>query len=74
MTKWPEVFAVKDQTMAQVSVEQKVPLYGVPSELLSDRGAAFLSKLMEEVYLVLGVEKVTYHPQIDGLFCFMVLW
>ena len=55
LTKWPEVFPVKDQTsltIARILVEQIVPRHGVPSELLSDRGAAFLSKLMEEVYLL----------------------
>ena len=55
LMKWPEVFPVKEQTsltIARILVEQIVPRHGVPSELLSDRGAVFLSKLMEEVYLL----------------------
>ena len=43
--------------------------HGVPSELLSDRGASFLSKLLQ-VYLVMGIHKANttpYHPQTDGL-------
>lgn len=47
-----------------------MPRHGVPVELLSDRGAAFLSKLMEEAYSLLGIHKTnttTYHPQTDGL-------
>ena len=43
---------------------------GVPRELLSDRGANFLSSLLQEVCKVMGVHRVnttTYHPQRDGL-------
>ena len=38
--------------------------------LLSDRGANFLSKLMAEIYHLLGVKKLNtsaYHPQSDDL-------
>ena len=41
LTKWPEVFAVQDQTAATIArllVEEIVPRHGVPSQLLSDRG------------------------------------
>ena len=73
LTKWPEVFATPDQsalTIAKLLVENVVCRHGVPAQLLSDRGAAFLSQLMKEVCKVLEVEKVNstaYHPQIDGL-------
>ena len=73
LTKWPEVFAVPDQTaltIAQLLVGKIISRHGVPGELLSDRGAAFLSGLMEEVYRLIGIHKVTttaYHPQTDGL-------
>ena len=53
LTKWPEVFATKDQsslTIAKLLVENIVARHGVPGELLSDRGKGFLSKLMYEVY------------------------
>ena len=39
-------------------------------QLLSDRGAAFLSGLMQELYHLLGIHKVNttaYHHQTDGL-------
>ena len=42
----------------------------MPAQLLSDRGKAFLSKLMLEVYQLIGVHKTNttaYHPQTDGL-------
>ena len=73
LTKWPEVFAVADQsaaTIARLLVEQIVSRHGVPSEVLSDRGKAFLSGLMGEVEKLLGFHKVNtsaYHPQTDGL-------
>ena len=47
-----------------------VSRHGVPAELLSDRGAAFLSTLLQEVRHLLGVHKVNttvYHSQTDGL-------
>jgi len=47
-TKWPEVFGTADQTsptIAKLLVEEIISQHGVPSELLSDRGTMFLSKL-----------------------------
>ena len=68
LTKQPEVFATPDQsalTIAKLLVENVVCRHGVPAQLLSDRGAAFLSQLMKEVCEVVGVKKVNttaYHP------------
>ena len=73
LTKWPEVFATVDQTsptIARLLVEEIISRHGVPSELLSDRGMAFLSRLMLDVYQLMGTTKTnttTYHPQTDGL-------
>ena len=73
LTKWPEVFAVPDQsaaTIAKLLVEEIVSRHGVPAEILSDRGRAFLSGLMKEVGQLLGFHKANtsaYHPQTDGL-------
>ena len=73
LTKWPEVFATCDQsalTIARLLVEQVISRHGVPAELLSDRGKAFLSRLLHEVYDLMGMKKVNttaYHPQTDGL-------
>ena len=72
LTKWAEVYPTRDQTaltVARTLVEKFVPVHGVPRKLLSDRGANFLSKLMEEVYRLLGTKKISttaYHPQTDG--------
>ena len=73
LTKWPEVFATKDQTaltIAELFVEEIVCRHGVPGQLLSDRGAAFLSRLLKEICNLLGVKKINttaYHPQTNGL-------
>ena len=73
LTKWPEVFPTKDQTaltIARLLVDQIIARHGVPSDLLSDRGANFLSQLMQEVCHQMGIHKfntTAYHPQTDGL-------
>jgi len=72
LTKWPEVFPVANQTaetIAQALVEV-ITRHGVPAKLLSDRGANFLSEILQEVYELLGIKKINtsaYHPQSDGL-------
>ena len=61
LTKWPEVFATRDQaafTIAKLFVEEIVCRHGVPSQLLSDRGAAFLSHLMTENCKLLGTNRL----------------
>ena len=73
LTKWPEVYAVPDQssaTVARLLVEEVVSRHGVPGEILSDRGRTFLSGLMKEVVTLLGYHKVNttaYHTETDGL-------
>ena len=73
LTKWPEAFPIPDQkaeTIAKLFVENIVCRHGIPEELLSDRGANFLSTLIQEVCQLLGVKKINtsgYHPQTDGL-------
>ena len=72
LIKWPEVLPVPNQTaetIAQALVEV-ISRHGVPAKLLSDRGASFLSDILQEVYKLLGIKKVNtsaYHPQSDGL-------
>ena len=68
-----QAFALPDQssaTVAKLLVEAVVSRHGVPSEVLCDRGKAFLSGLMKEVEVLLGYHKVNttaYHPQTDWL-------
>ena len=61
LTKWPEVFPAADQTTATIArllTEEIILRHGVPRELLSDCGPAFLSKVMCELYKVLGINKL----------------
>ena len=61
LTKWPETFATADQTLVTISellVEHIISRHGVPSELLFDWGTAFLSKLMLDVYKIIGICKI----------------
>ena len=73
LTKWREVYPASDQsalTIANLFVREVVFRHGVPAQLLSDRGKAFLSLLLSEVCEVLGVKKLNTtacHPQSDGL-------
>ena len=73
LTKWVEAFAVADQTaetIARLFVEGVVCRHGAPQELLSDRGANFLSDLVSEVCKLFDVKKLNtsgYHQQTNGL-------
>ena len=73
LIKWPEVFATdnhRDETIARLLMEHIICRYGVPLELLSDRGADFLSELVTEVCRLAGIKKLNtsaYHPQTDGM-------
>ena len=73
LTKWVEAFAVKDQsaqTIAHLLVEEIFCGHGAPQQLLSDRGANFLSELVLEVCKIPEIKKVNtsgYHPQTNGM-------
>ena len=73
LTKWVEVVAIPDQkakTIARMFVEHVVCRHGAPQELLSDRGANFLSDLVLEVCKLFDIQKLNtsgYHPQTNGL-------
>ena len=66
------MLSVKDQsaaTIAMLLVEQ-ISIHGVPTEILSDRGKAFLSELFKEVEKFLGFHTVNttdYYSQKDAL-------
>lgn len=72
LTKWPGTYAVPDQTpptIAKLFVAELISRHKVPSQLLSNGGPSFLSKLLLSVCEIMGVKKVNisaYHPQSDG--------
>jgi len=71
-TKYPEVFplkSVKAKTVAWCLV-QFFSRVGFPKEILTDQGTNFMSKLLKDVYQLLGIKGLRttpYHPQTDGL-------
>ena len=60
---------MKDQTattVAKVFCEHFIAVFGVPAKLLSDRGANFMSTLVEELCSAFGIQKcrtTAYHAQ-----------
>ena len=61
VTKWAEVFPAPDQsalTTAQLLVEHVISHHGVPAQLLSHRGAAFISKVNKELCELMAIQKV----------------
>jgi transposase InsO family protein len=73
LTKWPEARAVqhaKKEDIALFLWEEIICKHGCPRELLSDRGAAFLSHVVENLLLITGIThrlSSAYHPQTNGL-------
>ena len=73
LTKWPEARAVQHAQKEDIALfvwEEIICKHGCPRELLSDRGAAFLSKMVESLLLITGVThklSSAYHPQTNGL-------
>ena len=66
-------FATQDQTaltLSKLFVEKIVSHYGVPNQLLSDRGPSILLKHFLGVSSLMGTKKINttvYHHQTDGL-------
>ena len=72
-TKWVKALAVPNQsaeTIAHLLVEEIFCRHGTPRQLLSDRGANFLSELVLEICKFLQIKKINtsgYHPQTNGM-------
>lgn len=72
-TRWVEAFAMEDQkaeTIAKILINEIICRHGAPKVLLSDQGANFLSKVVEEVCRFFEIKKINttaYHPQTNGL-------
>jgi hypothetical protein len=58
------------ETAARFLVEKVILQYGVPKQLLTDRGSHFMSNVFEAIASRCGVNHITtttYHPQCNGL-------
>ena len=68
-TKWPELFAIPDQTadtISKIFVKEIICRYGTPNTLLTDQGRNFTSKLLQQICNNLKIKKIqttAFHPQ-----------
>ena len=72
LTKWPEVFPFKDRSATTVAkcLADLVWRHGVPAKIIHDRAAEFLSDVLQDTALILGIKQLPTsggHPQTDGL-------
>lgn len=73
LTKWVELFALRTQEaegVAECLVQEVFTRYGPPAKLLTDQGANFKGKLIDEICKLMRVNKVfttPYNPACDGL-------
>ena len=71
-TRYALAVVTKDQTaktVAKVFYKRVIAVFGTPTELLSDRGANFMSALVEELCSAFGIQKcrtTAYHAQCNG--------
>lgn len=69
LSRYAEAVPLVDQkaeTVARAFVEKVVLRHGVPKQLLTDQGTNFVSRVMKEVYDLLGIKKLqttAYHPE-----------
>ena len=58
------------ETVAKFLYGGYISISGAPARLLSNRGASFMSSVIEELCKILGVKQLwttPYHPQMNGL-------
>ena len=72
-TRWPEAIPMADATAvscARALLENWMPRFGVPTDIVSDRGRQFISGLWMELGKLLGMQlhhTTAYHAQSNGL-------
>jgi hypothetical protein len=72
-TKWPEARAIEKadvKTIAWFLYDEIICRHGCPREILSDRGAVFVSQVVANLVEIMGSHhRLTsaYHPQSNGL-------
>ena len=72
-SKWAEAFPIRNQeasTIAKLLVDRVFCYFGMPIQILSDRGKNFESELFAELCRCLGIEKIKttiYKPSTNGV-------
>ena len=73
LSKWVEAYHTKDmttETVVELFMKQIIPHFGIPENIISDRGSNFLSNTMKLLYDKLKINKKTsapYSPKSNGL-------
>ncbi len=71
-TRYPEAVALRNISAKSVAeaLFSMISRLGIPKEILTNQGTAFMSRTIREHYELLGIKSVrtsVYHPQTDGL-------
>ncbi len=71
-TRYPEAVALRNISAKSVAeaLFSMISREGIPKEILTDQGTAFMSRTIRELYELLGIKSIrtsVYHPQTDGL-------
>ncbi|XP_057214591.1 uncharacterized protein LOC130569165 [Triplophysa rosa] len=71
-TRYPEAVALRNISAKSVAdaLFSLISRVGIPKEVLTDQGTAFMSRTLRELYGLLGIKTIrtsVYHPQTDGL-------
>ncbi len=71
-TRYPEAVALRSISAKSVAEApfRIISRVGIPKEILTDQGTAFVSRTIRELYELLGIKSVrtnVFHPQMDGL-------
>jgi len=73
LTRYAEAIVTpneKGDTAADVLMKNIICRYGLPEEIITDQGSAFISDLFENLCYQLGIDKIfttAYHPQGNGV-------
>ena len=72
-TKYVLAYVTPNQTaktIAKFLYGGFISIFGAPARLLSDRGTSFTSSIIQELCVILGIQRLwtmPYHPQTNGL-------
>ena len=71
-TRYPEAVPLRNISAKSVAqaLFQMISCVGIPKEILTDQGTSFMSRTLQELYELLGIQSIKtgmYHPQMDGL-------
>ena len=72
-TRWPEAIpltTITAEAVAQALIRGWISRFGVPSNIITDRGRQYESKLWSNLMALLGIKRsrtTSYHPQANGM-------